>query len=227
VSNGQWEAGGDSHFDIRLSSENFGRMMRDLGFVSVISGGTIFAEGKILWPGSPAAFDVGKLGGEMHVKIEGGTIEDVQPGAGKLLGLLSLQALPRRLFLDFSDISRKGLQFSRIEGDIRFADGNALTQNLHLESLPANMLITGRTGLAERDFEQLITVVPNVSGTVSVAGALAWGPQAAAVLMVLQKLFESGIDAATMTRYELTGSWNAPKLTRLDPLAPSTIGDGM
>jgi uncharacterized protein YhdP len=118
------------------------------------------------------------------------------------------------------------LQFSRIEGDIRFADGNALTDNLHLESLPANMLITGRTGLAEHDFDQLIAVVPNVSGTVSVAGALAWGPQAAAVLMVLQKLFKSGIDAATMTRYELTGSWNAPKLTRLDPLVPSTIGDG-
>jgi uncharacterized protein (TIGR02099 family) len=226
VTDGQWTEGGGSRFAVKLSSDNFGSMMRDLGFVSVISGGKANAEGRLTWPGSPAAFDMGKLGGELHVRIDEGTMEDVDPGAGKLLGLLSLQALPKRLFLDFSDISKKGLQFSRLEGDFRFADGNALTQNLHLESSPANMLVTGRTGLVARDFEQLIAVVPNVSGTVSVAGALAWGPQAAAVLLVLQKLFQSDIDAATMTRYELTGSWSAPKLTKLDPLESSTTGGG-
>ena len=77
-----------------------------------------------------------------------------------------------------------------------------------------------------RDFDQQIAVVPNVSDTVSVAGALAWGPQVAAVLLVLQKVFQSDIDAATMTRYELTGSWSDPKLTRLNPLDSSGAGGG-
>ena len=226
VSNGQWEEGGDSRFDVELSSGDFGRMMRDLGFASVISGGKTSAKGQFSWSGSPAEFNVAKLAGEVHVKIDEGRIEEVKPGAGKLLGLLSLQALPKRLFLDFSDLSEKGLQFTTIEGDIRFAEGDAFTQNLHLESLPANMLITGRTGLVRRDFDQQIAVVPNVSDTVSVAGALAWGPQVAAVLLVLQKVFQSDIDAATMTRYELTGSWSDPKLTRLNPLDSSGAGGG-
>lgn len=227
VANGQWIEGGNSRFALELSSGDFGRMIRELGFASVIRGGKTSVKGQLFWPGSPAAFGIGKLGGEVRVKIENGRMEDVKPGAGKLLGLLSLQALPKRLFLDFSDLSEKGLQFTKIEGDIRFDAGDAFTQNLHLESLPANMLITGRTGLVQRDFDQLIAVVPNVGDTVSVAGALAWGPQVAAVLLVLQKLFQSDIDAATMTRYELTGSWAEPKLTRLDPLKSSAADAGL
>ena len=224
---GQWDEGGNTQVDLVLSSGDFGRMMHDLGFASVISGGKASAKGQLSWPGSPAAFSVSRLGGQVHVKIDEGKIEEVKPGAGKLLGLLSLQALPRRLFLDFSDLSGKGLQFSTLEGDIRFSEGNAFTQNLRLESLPANMLITGRTGLVSRDFDQLIAVVPNVSDTVSVAGGLAWGPQAAAILLVLQKLFQSNIDAATMIRYQLSGSWNEPKLTKLDEGASSPDDGGL
>lgn len=224
---GQWDEGGNTRVDLTLSSADFGRMMRDLGFASVISGGETTAKGQLYWPGSPAAFGLGQLGGQVYLKIDEGKIEEVKAGAGKLLGLLSLQALPRRLFLDFSDLSEKGLQFNTLEGDIRFAKGDAFTQNLHLESLPANMLITGRTGLVSRDFDQLIAVVPNVSDTVSVAGGLAWGPQAAAILLVLQKLFQSNIDAATMIRYQLSGSWDEPKLTKLDELASSPEDHGL
>jgi len=227
VGNGRWEEGGSSRFDVEFVADDFGRMIRGLGYASIISGGQSHARGTLFWPGSPAAFSLRHLGGELHASIKEGVIEDVKPGAGKLLGLLSLQALPRRLFLDFSDLSEKGLQFSIIEGDIRFAEGDAFTQNLHLKSLPANILVTGRTGLVKQDFDQLIAVVPNVSDTVSVAGALAWGPQVAAVLLVLQKLFQSDIDAATMTRYELTGSWDQPLLTKLEPLTlpPGETGE--
>ncbi len=224
---GQWDEGGSTQVNLALSSSDFGRMMRELGFASVISDGKASAKGQLSWPGSPVAFSLGQLGGQVHVKIDEGKIEEVKPGAGKLLGLLSLQALPRRLFLDFSDLSGKGLQFSTLEGDIRFSEGDAFTQNLRLESLPANMLITGRTGLVSRDFDQLIAVVPNVSDTVSVAGGLAWGPQAAAILLVLQKLFQSNIDAATMIRYQLNGSWDEPKLTKLDEGNSSPDDEGL
>jgi len=217
---GHWVEGGKTRFEVDLGADNFGRMLRDLGFASIIDDGKAHAHGAVSWPGSPADFNLATLGGQLHVSIKEGVIKDVNPGAGKLLGLLSLQALPRRLFLDFSDLAEKGLQFSVIEGDIRFEKGDAFTQNLHLESLPANVLITGRTGLVKRDFQQLIAVVPNVSDTVSVAGALAWGPQVAAVLLVLQKIFQSNIDAATMTRYDLTGNWDNPVLTKLEPVRP-------
>lgn len=224
---GQWDEEGNTQLDFAVTSSDFGRMMHELGFATVITDGKISATGRLFWPGSPTSFNLSELGGAVHVKIDEGSIEEVKAGAGKLLGLLSLQALPRRLFLDFSDLSEKGLEFSTLEGDIRFAEGNAFTQNLHLESLPASMLITGRTGLVSRDFDQLIVVVPKVSDTVSVAGALAWGPQAAAILIVLQKLFQSNIDAAAMTRYQLTGTWADPTLTKLNGDPSSAVEEDL
>lgn len=215
VGKGEWVESDKTRLELRLSSGDFGQMMRELGFASVITGGKTTATGQLHWPGHPAAFKTSHLAGQVHVKIEEGRMEEVNAGAGKLLGLFSLQALPRRLLLDFRDLSGKGLQFTTLEGDIRLSEGSAFTQNLHIESLPANILISGRTGLVDRDFDQLITVVPNVSDTVSIAGGLAWGPQAAAVLLVLQKVFQSDIDAAAMTRYHLQGSWDEPKLTTL------------
>jgi len=214
-SSGSWYPGGKSRFNLNLTSGNLGKMFRDLGFASVIEGGKTRAKGEVEWPGSPLAFSLETIQANGRVNIEEGVIEQIDPGAGKLLGLLSLEALPRRLFLDFSDLSQKGLRFSSIKGDIRIQNGDAVTDKIVLKSLPAEVLITGRTGLIKHDFEQTVTVVPHVSDTVSVAGALAWGPEVAAVLALLQSLFK--VDEASMTRYEITGTWEEPVITRQEP----------
>lgn len=218
---GRWDFGGKSSFSMELRSGNFGNMLSDLGYVSVISDGEIRSSIEAKWDGSPLALSLAGLEAKGRVEIEEGVIHEVKAGAGKLLGLLSLQALPRRLFLDFSDISDEGLRFKSIKGDIAIRNGNAFTENMLIKSLPADMLVTGRTGLVARDYDQLVIVVPQVSDTVSVAGALAWGPQAAAALILLQKIFKSGIDAATMMRYRVTGSWDNPQIKQLDVVAPT------
>lgn len=214
---GSWRPGGKTRLQLALNSSNLGKMFRSMGFASVIDGGKTKANGDVEWPGSPLEFSLKGLAAKGRINIEDGVIDQIDPGAGKLLGLLSLEALPRRLFLDFSDLSGKGLKFSSIKGDLRIRDGDARTDNLVLKSSPADILVTGRTGLVARDFDQLVSVVPNVAGTVSVAGALAWGPQVAAVLAIIQGLFKSGIDEATMTQYEIHGTWEKPEIIRLEP----------
>jgi uncharacterized protein (TIGR02099 family) len=212
---GSWSEGGSTLFTIKLDSPDLGAMMQQLGFASVFQGGKSHATGKVWWLGSPTALTLAGLNAQLGVSIEDGTIVDVDPGAGRMLGLLSVPALPRRLFLDFSDVFKKGLAFTLVKGDIRIEQGQAYTSNLRLESVPAGILITGRTGLVAQDFDQDIYVVPNVSDTVSVASALAWGPQVAAVVMLLQEIFKSDIKAATMSRYHLSGSWSKPLIRRI------------
>jgi uncharacterized protein YhdP len=207
---GAWSEGGNTFFNLKLFSPNLGGMMQRLGFASVIQGGETGVEGKVWWAGSPATLSLAGLNGELGLTIKDGTIIDVDPGAGRMLGILSLPALPRRLFLDFSDVFGEGLAFDIIQGDIRIEQGQAYTSNLRMESAPANILISGRTGLVMQDFDQEIYVAPNVSGTATVASALAWGPQVAAVVILLQEVFKSDIEAATMTRYHLSGSWQDP-----------------
>lgn len=213
---GYWRPGGKTHLKLKLESGNMGRMFRDLGFASVIKNGKASSHGEVEWPGSPLEFSLKGMSAKGRMHIEEGIIEQVDPGAGKLLGLLSLEALPRRLFLDFSDMSGEGLKFDTLKGDFRIYAGNAYTDNTVLKSSPADILVTGRTGLVARDFDQKVSVVPNVAGTVSVAGALAWGPEVAAVLALFQSIFKSGIDKATMTRYEIHGTWEKPDIIRIE-----------
>lgn len=222
---GYWRPGGKTYLKLKLESGNMGKMFRDLGFASVIKNGKANSQGEVEWPGTPLEFSLKSISAKGRMHIEEGIIEQIDPGAGKLLGLLSLEALPRRLFLDFSDMSGEGLKFATLKGDFRIRGGSAYTDNTILKSSPADILVTGRTGLVARDFDQQVSVVPNVAGTVSVAGALAWGPEVAAVLALFQSIFKSGIDQATMTRYEIHGTWEKPDIIRLEEPQPAGESD--
>ncbi len=212
---GTWTEGGNTFFNLQLDASNLGGMMKRLGFASMINGGEAHVTGKVWWAGSPIAISLAGLNAQLGVSVKEGVITEVDPGAGRMLGILSIPALPKRLFLDFSDVFKEGFAFETIKGDIRIEQGQAYTSNLRLESVPASILISGRTGLVDQDFDQEVYVVPNVSDTVSVASALAWGPQVAAVVALLQEVFKSDIKAATMTRYHISGDWQNPKIRRV------------
>ncbi len=213
---GSWNGSGSSFFEFNLNSPDLGAMMERLGFATVIQGGKAQATGSLWWAGAPSEAALEGLNGQLSVSVKEGTILDVDPGAGRMLGILSIPALPRRLFLDFTDVFKEGFAFDSIKGDVRIEQGQAYTTNLQLESVPAAILMTGRTGLASQDFDQDIYVAPNLSDTATVASALAWGPQVAAVVALFQEVFKSNIKASTMTHYHLAGSWKDPIVRRVD-----------
>ncbi|MFU8837470.1 MAG: YhdP family protein [Thiohalomonadaceae bacterium] len=216
---GHWHLVNGTELALQLRSDNVGGMLERLGFTSLIRNGKGQFEASLRWPGSPAAFSLAQLDGQLSLRIDEGTLEEVRPGAGKMLGLLSLQALPRRLLLDFRDVAESGLHFKRIQGDLEIRQGHSYSQNFTINTHPALLHFSGRTGLVDRDFDQQMTMIPQVSDTVSVAGALTLGPQIGAVLLVLQGIFKRDIDAATMRRYQITGSWEQPELVWLNPSA--------
>jgi uncharacterized protein YhdP len=141
----------------------------------------------------------------------------VEAGAGRLLGLFSLAALPRRLALDFRDTFKSGFQFDEINGDLTFHDGNAYTDNLTTKSPVAEITVKGRTGYIQQDFDQKVTVTPKVSGTLPVAGGLIFGLEVGAAIILLDKLFGDKINKASSREYHVTGSWNDPVITEIGP----------
>jgi uncharacterized protein YhdP len=142
---------------------------------------------------------------------------EIDPGAGRLFGMLSLQTLPRRLFLDFSDVFSKGFGFDQIKGTFTIDEGNAYTKDLKLDGPAAKISIKGRVGLADQDYDQLVTVTPKVSESLPVIGALTSTPQIGAVILFFQKLFQPGIEEATKNQYTITGNWNDPKIKKVKP----------
>jgi len=126
----------------------------------------------------------------------------VEPGAGRMLGLMSVVELPRRLSLDFRDVTDKGLAFDRVRGDFDIRAGNAYTQNLLVKGPAVDIGVAGRTGLAAQDYDQTVVVSGNPSGPITVAGALAGGPIGAAGALLVSQLFKGSCRASHASTIE-------------------------
>jgi len=216
---------------IELSAQNLGHMMDALGFSGLIDGGETRASIDANWAGPPSAFALSKLDGTLDIKIAEGRILDVEPGAGRIFGLLSLTEIPRRMSLDFSDFFKTGFSFNSIAGKFRLADGNAYTDGLTIKSPAADIVVTGRTGLRAKDYDQQMAVSPHAGSTLPIVGAIAAGPVGAAAGLVMQGILNRPLGKAIGSRYSITGSWEKPKTTllsresgkgRAKPAAPAT-----
>ncbi len=215
---GRWSTRGTtqrSEFRAELKSDDFGAYLHALGFAPVMSGGKADIKFALHWPAPPFDFSPATLAGKVDVQITDGTITQINPGAGRLFGLLSLSALPRRLSLDFGDVFKKGLGFDKITGSFNIAHGNAMTDNLKLTSPSSNIHLRGRTGLVAHDYDQWVTVVPQIGSTLPLVGGLAMGAQVGAIILLFQKLFKPSIDKVAQYQYRITGSWAHPDITRL------------
>lgn len=204
-----------THLAIDLSAQNLGHMMDALGFPGLIDGGATHAKIDATFAGPPSAFALPKLDGTLELNVAEGRILDVHPGAGRIFGLFSLTEIPRRLSLDFSDFFQSGLSFNSITAKFRLADGNAFTDDLSINSPAADILVTGRTGLRAKDYDQLMSVTPHAGSTLAIVGALAAGPVGAAAGLVMQGIINKPLGKAIARRYSVTGSWDKPKITQL------------
>ena len=217
---GDWrraEGRDESDLDIELRADDLGRMLESFGFAGLIEGGRTTATIDGRWEGSPAAFALERIDGTLDVDVEAGRILDVDPGMGRLFGLLNLREIPRRLILDFRDFFSQGMRFNSIQGRFALNVGDAYTDNMVLKSPSADILITGRTGLIMRDYDQTLEVSPRMGGTLPVVGAIAGGPAGAAAGLVVQGLLR--IDNAAKIIYRVTGPWDEPVIIKEEPVA--------
>ena len=171
----------------------------------------------VSWSGGPSEKMLETLDGEVKVRIGAGRLEEVRPGAGRVFGLLSVAALPRRLALDFRDVFGKGFAFDKIQGTFTLIDGNTYTCDLSLESPAADIGIVGRAGLVTRDYEQSAVVSASFGNALPVAGALVAGPQVAAALLIFSQIFKKPLQEATQIYYGIGGTFDEPDIETITP----------
>ena len=205
-----------SRFNVTFTSENLGRMLDALGFAGIVDGGQTMAQLDGEWSGSPAQFGLARITGTLQARVGQGRILEVNPGAGRLLGLVSLQAIPRRLALDFSDFFGSGMSFDSIEGQFELRAGNAFTEDLVVKGPSAVIAVSGRTGLSARDYDQQLDVTPKVGSVLPVVGAIAGGPVGAAAGLLAQGMLQSPLNQMTRARYRVTGSWDKPQIDLIE-----------
>ncbi len=219
---GSWllrDSGPLTNILVQANSTDLGALLGDLGFSAVIRNGQLQSVIQASWKDSPNKFDFAKLDASVGAVISDGIISEVKPGAGRLLGLLSLSELPRRLQLDFNEF-RNGLAFSQVVGQLEISNGVSTVDTLRIISPVALMQIEGSTNLVDKTFDQSIRIVPNISGTAPIVSWLALGGQVGALVFLLDQLFGDTFDESVGTDYKVTGTWENPVIEKLTPELP-------
>ena len=216
---GSWQYRRGEHrtkVDINVASTDFGDLMRRLGYHDTIRQGAIDSQGSFSAPLSPLELGIEDISGEIEVAMRDGEVIDIDSSnAGRVFGLLSFQALPRRLSLDFSDLFSQGISFDEIRGHFEISQGDAYTSNLMLTAPSGTVEIAGRVGLFDRDYDQLVKVIPNVSASLPVVGALAGISGWAAALWLADQVLGEPLNKLAETEYRISGIWDDPKIEKL------------
>jgi uncharacterized protein (TIGR02099 family) len=219
--------GHSTSLNLQLHTNSLGDLQQALGFTSGIEQAPTDVKAELYWPTSPLEMGAEKLYGSISLKVDKGLVNNIDPGVGRLIGLFSLNALGKRLALDFSDLFSEGLAFDSIAGNFTINDGDAYTSDLVMKSTAAVVNVQGRTGLTSRSYDQKVVVTPNVSATLPLLGTLAINPTAGVALAMTQKLIGRLFDRIAMRTYEVTGNWDDPQFIQVNKPEEDARGEAL
>lgn len=212
---GSWLGSGrnaQTRVQARLDTQDFGALIDGLGMKGQLADGKGSMLLDLRWPGAPMDAKGAALAGSMNIDIRDGQLVKVQPGVGRVLGLLSLAQLPRRLTLDFHDFFDSGFRFNSVSGDIRFDGGKAHSNNLAIKGSAADIHIEGAADMAAQQFDQTIHVYPKTGNVLTAVGALTGGPVGAAIGAVAGAVLRKPFSQMAEKTYRVTGPWSDPQV---------------
>lgn len=204
-----------TQLNVNVESDDYGATLDQLGYSNTIYDGKGTTDLRLRWRGGPMDYEPSRLFGDIRFLINNGQVLEVNPGAGRVLGILSVQSLPRRLSLDFSDVFEKGFGFDKLDGQFTVRDGIATVNKFELRGPAAYIAIVGSLDLSEKTYDQRVKVIPNVSGNLPLVVGVLGTPVAGAAVWLAEKMFRKPIGDITQVNYRVTGPWSDPIVDRL------------
>lgn len=215
---GRWQASGKHSFSEAkgwLHCDALGNLLAQLDIVQDMQETAGKIDFTLHWNGAPYQVNFANLQGIVSADFEEGRMLGVNPGIGRVLGILALDQWKRRLQLDFSDAYAEGLTYNRIKGRFELVDGYALTDDLTIEAVPAKIEIKGKTGLVAHDWDQLVIVTPKTSAALPIAGTIAGKLITGAASLVAEESFVEELKHFASAAYAVKGKWGAAEITPL------------
>lgn len=202
--------------NFNLDVKDSGALLTRFGIPKTVKDGAGTIEGKLSWTGAPTSLDFPTLAGQISMKMQKGQFLKQDPGIARLLGVLSLQTLPRRITLDFRDVFSEGFVFDEVTADATVERGIARTNNFRMKGTQANVLMEGNADLARETQNLFVVVEPDINlGTASLAYAII-NPAVGLTTFLLQWLARNQVNKALAFEYRVTGSWVNPKVEKVD-----------
>ena len=205
-----------SSFDFKLELANAGNTLTRLGLAQTLRNGKGQLTGQLGWTGSPLSPAKASLDGQMRLNLEAGQFLRADPGIAKLLGVLTLQSLPRRFLLDFRDVFAEGFAFDRVDGDVTLTRGVATTRNLRTKGVQALVLMEGQADLLRETQDLHVWIVPEINAGAASLAYAAINPVVGLGTFVAQYLLRKPLAEASTREMRITGTWSDPKVERIE-----------
>lgn len=220
---GKWKMSADAprtEVNVKSDIHNAGNVLARSGFPNSVKNGSGKWEGSLTWPGSPAQFNKTDMSGHISLDTGKGQFLQIDPGIGKLLSILSLQALPKRITLDFEDVFSKGFEFDSIKGDADIKHGVVVTDNLKIEGSAAKVSMQGQIDLNSETQNLRVRIVPAVGNSAALISALVATPVVGAGVYLASKILNDPLGQMASFEYNVSGSWADPKVEKVGEKTP-------
>lgn len=202
-----------------IKTDNLGKFLTRIGYPEAMKKAPATFVGEGQWQGLPFAPQLPTLQGKVRLDVASGAFVKIEPGAGRFLSILSLQALPRRITLDFSDVFSEGFEFEKITGDARIDQGVATTDNLALDGSAAKVKFTGSANFVAGTQNLKVRITPILGDSVAIATAVV-NPIVGAATYLVQKALQDPLGQLVSYDYEVTGTMQDPKIRKLGWFGP-------
>ena len=202
--------------NFKLDIADSGLLLKRFGMADVVRRGKGKMEGQVAWAGSPLGLDYPSMNGQFNVNIESGQFLKADPGLAKLLGVLSLQSLPRRLTLDFTDVFSEGFAFDFVRGDVGISQGVASTNNLQMKGVNAAVLMEGSADISRETQDLKVVVVPEINAGTASLIATVINPAIGLGTFLAQYFLRRPLMEAATQEFHIDGSWADPKITKVE-----------
>jgi len=226
VGKGRWRTGADASIllEIDVDAGDVGRLLERFGQPGMVSGGSAQGQMTVHWKGDPAPIDYASLNGNLTLHAKDGQFLEIKPGIGKLLSLLSLQMLPQRITLDFSDVFSKGFKWTRIDATARIENGVIETRDLRMQGSAADVMMTGTADLARETQDVRVRVNPALGASAATVVGV-FNPIAGIATYIGQRALKDPLGQIFSYEYAITGPWADPQVVRLKKVgAPADQG---
>lgn len=214
---GVWRSLGVDDFTtvkVNVESNNIGQLLSRFGYPDAVRRGSGKLDGQLSWRGMPMQPDFTSMSGNVSLQLERGQFAQLEPGVGRLLGILSLQSLSRRVRLDFRDVFSEGFAFDKISGDSQMAKGVLSTDNLLIIGPAAHILFRGSADVGLETQNIGVRIVPTIGDNVAVAAVVA-NPVVGVTAFLLSRALKDPIGQLIAYEYHITGTWRDPKIEQL------------
>ncbi len=198
-----------TEFKGRLLADDMGKFLAGFGLANDLKEANAIVDFTGQLPAAPYQFSLSDVQGELKLKLTDGRISSIEPGLGRILGLIAMEQWIKRLTLDFSDIYQQGMGFNTIKGFFEISQGKAQTQDLLVDAIPAQIKIVGETDFIDETLDHHIRVLPKSSGALPIAGTIV-SRIAGTITQAVTDDYKEGYFFGS--EYHVTGKWDDMKI---------------